>query len=358
MIPNIKRQMIIATIGPSCQSLDLLLKMKKSGVEIFRVNMSHSSIDDLIKFAKLGKENNLRIGLDTEGGQIRTFLNDRNFIQLNEGDRFKIKNNKNQLNNKDFILYPNKTIDKLEKGFKIRLDFNGATAEVISKEKNHLNCECLSSGLVGNNKGVDILNKNIYLPDYTTKDLKSFEILETVGIKDVFISFCKSKDAIFKIKNLDKDIFVTSKIESKASIHNLQSICQDSDAILIDRGDLTREINILDIPFAQRGIIKVANTFNKPCFIATNIFESLLTGNLPTRAEINDIVGTIEMGAAGLVLAAETAIGKKPLLCVEIIKEIIHRNNLHKDGLLFADLDRNEITDEEMKLWLNRNYKY
>ena len=135
MNPNIKRQMIIATIGPSCQSLSLLLKMKKSGVEIFRVNMSHSSIDDLIKFAKLGKENNLRIGLDTEGGQIRTFLNDRSFIQLNEGDRFKIKNNKNQLNKKDFILYPDKTIDKLEKGFKIRLDFNGATAEVISKEK-------------------------------------------------------------------------------------------------------------------------------------------------------------------------------------------------------------------------------
>ena len=357
MRPIVHNKTIIATIGPSCESINLLLQMKRCGVEIFRVNMSHSSIKDLIKFAKIGKENNLRIGLDTEGGQMRTCLHDRNFINLNEGDKFKIRNSYDQFNDKDFVLYPDKTIDKLEKGFKIRFDFNGACAEVISKEKNYLDCLCLSSGLVGNNKGVDILNSNILLPDFTEKDIKSFDILESEGIKDVFISFCKSRDAIKKIKNINDDIFVTSKIESKASIHNLQSICQVSDALLIDRGDLTREINILDIPFAQRGIIKVANSHNKPCFIATNIFESLLNGNLPTRAEINDIVGTVEMGAAGLVLAAETAIGKKPLLCVEIIKELIHRYSLHKDGLLFADLDRNEITDEEMKLWLNRNYK-
>ena len=75
---------------------------------------------------------------------------------------------------------------------------------------------------------------------------------------------------------------------------------------------------------------------------------------MPTRAELNDVVGTLEMGASGIVLAAETAIGNKPLLSVEIVKELIHRFNLFKDGLLFVDLERNEISDEEMKLWLNR----
>ena len=139
------------------------------------------------------------------------------------------------------------------------------------------------------------------------------------------------------------------------SINNLHSICEVTDAILIDRGDLTREINIMDIPFAQRGIIKVANSYEKPCYVATNIFESLITGNLPTRAELNDIVSTIEMGASGLVLAAETAIGNKPLMCVEIVKELIHRYKLFNDGLLFADLERNEITDTEMRIWLNRS---
>ena len=151
---------------------------------------------------------------------------------------------------------------------------------------------------------------------------------------------------------------VTSKIESKYSIHNLIEICEYSDAILIDRGDLTREISIMDIPFAQRGIIKVAKENNVPCYVATNVLESLIEGNLPTRAELNDIVSTIEMGAGGIVLAAETAIGKKPILCAEIVKELIHRYNLHKNQLLFADLERNEINDKEMKLWLNRHNKY
>ena len=121
-------------------------------------------------------------------------------------------------------------------------------------------------------------------------------------------------------------------------------------------GDINQdmEINIMDIPFAQRGIVQIANSNKIPCFIATNVLESLINGNLPTRAELNDIVGTLEMGASGIVLAAETAIGKKPILCAEIVNELMHRFNLYKTGLLFADIERNEITDKEMKLWLNR----
>ena len=134
----------------------------------------------------------------------------------------------------------------------------------------------------------------------------------------------------------------------------LPIICNYSDAILIDRGDLSREISILDIPFAQRGIINVALNNKTPCYVATNVLESLITQDLPTKAELNDIVSTLQMGAAGIVLAAETAIGANPILCAEIVKELIHKYQLHESGLLFADVDRNEITDEKMKMWLNR----
>ncbi len=347
---------LIATIGPSCKTLETLLRLKKAGVGIFRVNMSHSSIEELIKYAKLGLENNIRIGLDTEGGQLRTNLGGEQEIFLSKGDDIKIHNySMENKESKRISLYPEDSLNQLEQGCKIRLDFNGASIIVESKEDSYINCKCLSPGKVGNNKGADVLNKRIYLPDFTKKDLESFRKIEEIGIKDVFISFCKSKKAVATLKKLYPEVRVTSKIESKLSIHNLHSICEASDAILIDRGDLTREINILDIPFAQRGIINVANFYRKPCYVATNLFESLIAGGLPTRAELNDIVGTIEMGAAGLVLAAETAIGMKPILCAEIVQELMHRYNLHKDGLLFADIDRNEISDYEMRLWLNRN---
>ena len=351
-----KTNSIIATIGPSCDNISKLLELKKAGVDIFRVNMSHSTLEDLRKYAKIGLKNNIRIGLDTEGSQIRTNLQGLESLKIRKGQEFKIYNDFSTSENASGIaLYPEDTIFNLDVGSIIRLDFNGATALLVNKNKNYLDCKCLSEGEIGNNKGVDILNKKIALPDFTKKDLESFKELEKLGIKDVFISFCKSKDAVLKLKTFSENINVISKIECKESIHNLHSICEASDAVLIDRGDLTREINIMDIPFAQRGIVKVANFYEKPCYIATNIFESLINGNLPTRAELNDVVGTLEMGAAGLVLAAETAIGEKPLLCVEIIKELIHRYKLYRDQLLFIDIERDEITDEGMKLWLNRN---
>ena len=98
----------------------------------------------------------------------------------------------------------------------------------------------------------------------------------------------------------------------------------------------------------------MCNSFDKPCFVATNVLETLIAGNLPTRAELSDIVNLFESGAAGVVLAAETAIGKKPVLCAEIVKELFHKYNLAKNGLMFCDVDRNEITDVEMSVWLNR----
>jgi len=349
---------IIATIGPSCNTPERLLKLKNAGVGIFRVNMSHSSLEDLKKFAQIGIEYGLQIGLDTEGAQIRTVLKGIHLLEIKKGDIFRIYDHLFSDNtSKAIALYPEGVISQLDIGCLVRLDFNGASAVIENKTSSYIDCKCISSGKIGNNKGVDILNKKISLPDFTKKDLNCFQLIKELGINDVFISFCKSRDAVLKLKKISNTTKVTSKIESKQSINNLHSICEVSDAILIDRGDLTREINIMDIPFAQRGIIKVANAYKKPCYVATNVFESLISGKLPTRAELNDVVSTLEMGAAGIVLAAETAIGNKPLLSVEIVKELIHRFRLYNDDLLFADLERNEITDIDMKLWLNRNYQ-
>ena len=346
---------LICTIGPSCKESNILKNLKGAGVDIFRVNMSHTSIDQLESFYKISKKIDIKLGIDTEGAQIRTKIRNEGNIKLKEGIIFKIPSIvENNFENELMHLYPSSVFNSLEEGMKIRLDFNGALAKIIKKTNSFLELECISSGLVGNNKGVDVLNHKINLPDFTEKDLLALNFAKENDINEIFISFCKSEEAVIKTKDITNNARVTSKIESKLSIHNLENICKVSDALLIDRGDLSREINIMDIPFAQRGIVQIAASYKIPCFVATNVLESLINGNLPTRAELNDIVGTLEMGASGIVLAAETAIGKKPILCAEIVKELIHRFNLYKSGLLFADLDRNEITDQEMKIWLNR----
>tara|TARA_B100000963_G_C22623755_1_gene671270 strand:+ start:1214 stop:2263 length:1050 start_codon:yes stop_codon:yes gene_type:complete len=344
---------VICTIGPSTKDIAILKKLKAAGADIFRVNMSHASIKELKEIISMTKDLEIKIGIDTEGAQIRTKLLTNSNINLEKGEILKVfKNDINKINTLSF--YPECIFPFLSQDDLLRIDFNGAVAKVISNKDELIILECVNPGKIGNNKGVDIINKAINIPDFTPKDLEALKIASKNNISEIFISFCKSPEAVQKARLIVPEARITSKIESKLSIHNLSKICKVTDATLIDRGDLTREINIMDIPFAQRGIVNISNENNTPCFVATNVLESLIEGDLPTRAELNDIVGTLEMGASGIVLAAETAIGKKPLLCVEIVKELMHRYKLYKSGLLFADIERREITDKEMRIWLNR----
>lgn len=357
-MPHLK---IISTIGPSSSSRDSLAGLRDAGVDVFRVNMSHASIEDIEKYWTLGTELGITIALDTEGAQIRTTSKLQDPLELIDGDLLALRSFNSHAHESEVANYALElNLLNLEEYLKVgdilRLDFNGALVQLVKHTETGFLCECVGGGLVDKNKGVDLINRSIDLNDFTDKDITALKLSRELGISDIFISFCKSKRAIEYVRNFIPDSFVTSKVESRASIHALEEICTYSDAILIDRGDLSREISILDIPFAQRGIIKMATLNNTPCYVATNVLDSLINGELPTRAELNDIVSTLEMGASGIVLAAETAIGCKPRLCVEIVRELMHKLNLYKSSLLFGDLDRNEITDPSMKIWLNRSF--
>jgi len=118
---------------------------------------------------------------------------------------------------------------------------------------------------------------------------------------------------------------IISKIESRNGLINLASILDETDEILIDRGDLSRQVDLVKIPFFQRRIISTARSKKKPVFVATNLLESMISNRMPTRAEINDVVSTLLMGANGLVLAAETAIGKYPVESVKNIRKLIEQ---------------------------------
>ena len=345
---------LICTIGPSCNSREVLQRLKDTGCDIFRINLSHASIKDIYDFHEIAKEIGIEIAIDTEGAQLRTKLIHAKDILFKNGDSIKMNINGDLSENYPVNLTPKGILAQLKEEDLIRLDFNGVLAKVTSIDDKSINFKVEGSGKVGTNKGADLINRNLQFDDFTSKDLEAFEVCKSIGISKVFISFCQSTIPIYKVKKFIPGAWICSKIESKISIHNLPEIAKIADALLVDRGDLSREISILDIPFSQRGIIKVAKQYDTPCYIATNVLESLIQGDLPTRAELNDIVSAYEMGSSGIVLAAETAIGNKPILCAEIVKELEHKYYLAKAGLLFCDIDRGEITDEDMMVWINR----
>ena len=169
----------------------------------------------------------------------------------------------------------------------------------------------------------------------TDKDTTAIEIGVRLGIRHYALSFASSAGDVELIRALVPEAStVISKIESRAGVRNMDEIIEASDAVLIDRGDLSREVPLEEVPYYQKAIVRRANRWHKPLYVATNLLESMVLNNRPTIAEVNDVANTLLDGAHGLVLAAETAIGLDPLGAVDMVRRAIDTFEREALGLL------------------------
>ena len=320
-----KKIKLILTLGPSSLKKNILDKLKKD-TDIFRLNMSHLDLKQLKKNISLLKINKIKnICIDTEGAQIRTvFLKKKKYLKKNSV--FYISSAKKKF--KNFIeLYPKFDASKIKKKTKIKIGFDGLELQVDKIFGDILKCKVISSGFLEANKGVHF-EKDVSLNPLTDKDIKAIEIAKKNGIKIFALSFANSSQDVKYMRTiLHKKDFLISKIESRKGFINRKKIILSSDAVLIDRGDLSRYIEVSKIPIAQKLIINDAKKSGKEVFVATNLLETMINTNNPTRAESNDIYSSLFAGCKGLVLAAETAIGKFPLECVIFLKKCINAFN-------------------------------
>ncbi len=314
-----KKISIFCTLGPSSLKKDFL-KFSNKKVDLLRLNMSHinpKNLKRIIKFIR--KYTSTPICIDTEGAQIRTKIIKNKKIKKNSIiNLFK--------NNKDFSLYPDEVFSKLRKNDILDVGFDNLKFKILNKNKKFFKLKCLSNGMLENNKGVHLINRNLKLNSLTNKDKKSLEIGLQNNIKNYALSFTNTaEDVILFSKKLplENKIF---KLETKNALKNINKIFNIGSNFLIDRGDLSKDVGILNTPISQRFIFKKAKKLRKKrvkIYVATNFLESMINKPYPTRAELNDIYNSLELGADGLVLAAETAIGKYPKECVTILNEII-----------------------------------
>jgi pyruvate kinase len=321
-----KKIKIICTIGPSSSSKKILKNLKKEKVDIFRINLSHTQIDKIeSKIISLKKNKIKNICIDTEGAQIRTTLCKKKYY-LKKNKIIKIFNSGDISNDKIIYLYPEFDICKIKKNSRLDIGFNNLSLVIkkVDKNKNELTCKVTKSGFLESKKGVH-LNKEIFLPPLTKKDLFALKLAKKYNIKYFAISFVNQGSDVKEVRKVvGSKAFIISKIETKRALHNLLKIAKTSDALLIDRGDLSRYIPIESIPLAQEQVINFLNRIKKPTYIATNLLETMIRDTLPTRAESHDIYASLKQGAKGLVLAAETAIGQDPVSCVKFLKKCIN----------------------------------
>ena len=308
---------IFCTLGPSSINSKFLKFVNKNKVDLLRVNMSHVSLSNLSKIIKfVRKHTHIPICIDTEGAQIRTKTVKKKFFKTLK--IFKISKIKGSFN-----LYPFEIFDKLKKGDILDIGFTGLEVKILNKNNEFLKCKVLKEGYYENNKGVHLKNRKIKISYLTNKDFQAIKIGKNLKIKNYALSFTNSKNDVLKFNKLLKKENKIFKLETKSALKNLSQILHSGKNFLIDRGDLSKDISIEYVPIAQRKILTNASKLRKNIYVATNFLETMIQNVTPTRGEVNDIYNTLELGAKGLVLAAETAIGKYPEECINVLKKII-----------------------------------
>jgi pyruvate kinase len=317
---------ILVTLGPASLNYETIKQMEQEGVHLFRINLSHANLDSLEELiAKIQKWTDVPVCLDSEGAQIRNQSMGSGSVNFQKGKQVRIHFDKTSGDSNSISFTPTDIAKAFIVGDKIRVDFDKVCMEVVERNNDHCLARITHGGEVGSKKAVDILGRKLELPAITEKDREAIRIGRKLGIKHFALSFAGSCDDVNQMRSLaGSNSTIISKIESIDGLKNLHAILEASDQILIDRGDLSRQVPIEKIPFLQRKIISLARLFEKPVFVATNLLETMVKNRNPTRAEMNDIVSTILMGADGLVLAAETAIGVDPVAAVKTTATLVN----------------------------------
>jgi pyruvate kinase len=317
------RTRIFCTLGPPSLDADVIRGLDERGIDLFRINLSHTPLDAVaptIEFIRT--HSSTPICLDTEGAQVRCGLVAPGVV-LERGASIRLTAGNVTGSAEELTLWPRSVFSSLEAGHLMTIDFDGALLEVLQSGDDEAEAVVVAGGKVASNRAVTVAPAPV-LPPLSEKDLEGIRLGARLGIEHVALSFANSATDVAELRTLaGSDAYVIAKIESRAGVKAMEDIIQAADAVLVDRGDLSREIPFEHVPIYQKEIIRRANRSSTPAFVATNLLESMITNQRPTIAEANDIMNTLFDGAHGLVLAAETAIGQYPLQSVDMVLRVI-----------------------------------
>lgn len=329
-----KRTKIVATLGPASSSKEVLKGMILAGTNIFRLNFSHGAHEDheeLIKRIKdLNKELNTHVGIlaDLQGPKIRIGEVENNGVELKAGDTITITT-KEMVGTKEKVYLNYESFpEDVKKGELILLDDGKLTFEIISTDKkSEVKCKVIYGGILSSKKGVNLPNTKISLPCLTEKDLKDLNFALKKDVDWIGLSFVRSARDIIELKHLirnsKKKAKVIAKIEKPEAVADIDDIMRETDAIMVARGDLGVEIPLEEVPLVQKMLINKSLLNAKPIIVATQMMESMITNNTPTRAEVNDVANAVLDGTDAVMLSGETSVGEHPVKVIETMSKIV-----------------------------------
>jgi pyruvate kinase len=326
---------IVATVGPACDTYDKLLELVKAGVNVFRLNFSHGNHEDKLKIIEhirninLTEPYNISILGDLQGPKLRVGEIKDGGLTIVPGDILTFTSREKVVGTKEkiYLSYPNLHHD-VEVGNKIMIDDGKLEVVVVNVDPNgDVKVAVTYGGVLLPKKGVNLPDTKISLPAITEKDVVDLAFIIEQKLDWVALSFVRKAEDIIDLKGRlaekKSQTKVIAKIEMPSALEDLRNIINQSDGVMVARGDLGVELPVEKVPMAQRDIIRKSIHRGKPVIVATQMMESMIDRVKPNRSEITDVANAVLEGADAVMLSAETATGQHPALVVETMRKII-----------------------------------
>lgn len=339
------RTKIVCTIGPVSNTPEMAQELVDAGMSMARLNGSHADLDwhrDTIAMLRTTAPN-VPVLLDIPGRKIRT-------IQLEVEPKFKagdtlILTTDTSHNGSEKVPVNNASLhEKLSAGNKVLADDGTLHFTVVEVDGQDIICRAECDGTLRSRKGINVPFVDLGGALVTDRDRAMMEFAIETGVDYVGISFVESANHIEMIRELTRDGFpkIVSKVENRGGLDHLEEIAEATDAIMIDRGDLSVETDLQNVALYQKRIIDVGRQCGKPVIVATEMLHTMIDNPFPTKAEVSDITNAVLDGCSATMLSGETAVGRFPIEVTKTMREICdaaaefsHKNNgsCARDGI-------------------------
>ncbi len=332
---DFRKTKIICTLGPASNSSEVIEKLAQAGMNVARLNMSHGDQAYHHRIIRQVKNLNRRLNhpiallMDLQGPEIRTGEIKQNInLKVGEIFRFTVAPLEDPETKSVHVNYKDLLKD-VRVGERVTVDNGLINLEVLEITEHELKCRVLDGGTLGSRKHINLPGVRVNLPSITEKDHRDILFGIENDLDFIAPSFVRSPDDVVRVRTIiekaNGHARIISKIENHEGVENFDAILAASDGIMVARGDLGIEMELHELPVIQRRIVRSCQAVGKPVIVATHLLESMIQYPMPTRAEVTDVANAVYEQADCLMLSGETAAGKYPVRCVEMLDQIARR---------------------------------
>ncbi|MES2905977.1 MAG: pyruvate kinase [Pseudomonadota bacterium] len=316
---------IVATLGPASSSFEMICKLYEAGADVFRINMSHTPHDEMRALIghirKVEEKFNRPIGIlaDLQGPKLRIgALETPRPLQPGEEVIFSVDGSSSA------IPLPHPEIFRaVQQGHRLLLDDGRLRLTATANDGKIIRTRVDIAGTLSSRKGVSLPDSVLPISAMTTKDHADLEAALEAGVNWIALSFVQRPEDVAVVKEIARGrANIMAKIEKPSALEHLDSIIELADGIMVARGDLGVELPLEKVPGVQKRLTRRARRLGKPCIVATQMLESMISSASPTRAEVSDVAGAVFEGADAVMLSAESAMGQYPTEAVMTMDRI------------------------------------